>query len=310
MHPTGPLILVLAASLAQVGGDTTTGSTSAGDCTVTRAVELFLLQDVTGSFTHALPETLAALPGFVEPLMTKYPGMKVGMGGFGDKNTRAVPGYDLGLECWTPGTPLTTDMSAFTAGINAMNVSCCNGGDTPEDPLEAACWVAGSYGGFTPYSGSTSDPVMRVIVVITDAKAHYGDDGDKEISDIETNWDCDLENYAPKSQLQSCLHNHGINLIVVAHELAYDWWKEELPKWGYDDTNSALSTLSLGDGTDVDAQAFMDTTFKAITDTLGTVTCAVEENQPPPVTTVTTQTTVTETTETVPDECCAICQTI
>eukprot|EP01053_Blabericola_migrator_P006343 Blabericola_migrator_1__6342@NODE_319_length_9881_cov_31_716324_g77_i1_p3_GENE_NODE_319_length_9881_cov_31_716324_g77_i1NODE_319_length_9881_cov_31_716324_g77_i1_p3_ORF_typecomplete_len404_score76_60Integrin_beta/PF00362_18/3_4e07VWA/PF00092_28/0_0024VWA/PF00092_28/2_7e03VWA_2/PF13519_6/0_025CYLD_phos_site/PF16607_5/9_5e03CYLD_phos_site/PF16607_5/0_13ElongfactP_C/PF09285_11/0_29_NODE_319_length_9881_cov_31_716324_g77_i175688779 len=296
---------------------TTTSNTTTTDCSVDRQVELFLLQDVTGSFYSVLPATIAALPDFVQKIMDKYPGTKVGVSGFGDKNSPS--GYLQGSDCWTDGSPLSSSISDFNAGLENMDILCCNGGNTPEDPFEAACYAAGTFAGFTPYSGDASDPVMRFIVVITDAEANYGSDSDPEIPGLESKLDCTLTNYAPKSQLMECLHSRGINLLAIVDKYVVNAWEKMLPNFGYNSTNSAVQGMTFADLemdssgklSNSEAQKFIDTVFEGIDKTLSKVTCEIVESSPP-VKTDTASTEATEATQHIDTgddviDCCSYC---
>eukprot|EP01053_Blabericola_migrator_P002662 Blabericola_migrator_1__2661@NODE_1754_length_3853_cov_6_641310_g1131_i0_p3_GENE_NODE_1754_length_3853_cov_6_641310_g1131_i0NODE_1754_length_3853_cov_6_641310_g1131_i0_p3_ORF_typecomplete_len173_score40_13Integrin_beta/PF00362_18/8_2e08VWA/PF00092_28/1_2e05VWA_3/PF13768_6/4_1e05VWA_2/PF13519_6/6e05_NODE_1754_length_3853_cov_6_641310_g1131_i0136654 len=139
--------------------------------------EIFLLQDMTETYHSLIPSIREALSKYITDLTATQPNVKFGFAGFGDK------GSDV---CWKPGSPLSSDVAGLTEALSQMDASEIRGGDRPENPLETACLMAGSYAGFKNCEGDCSS-TRRLIILITDASAHVGEDPNLRVPNRSVN---------------------------------------------------------------------------------------------------------------------------
>eukprot|EP01053_Blabericola_migrator_P013015 Blabericola_migrator_1__13014@NODE_86_length_14718_cov_24_199236_g77_i0_p5_GENE_NODE_86_length_14718_cov_24_199236_g77_i0NODE_86_length_14718_cov_24_199236_g77_i0_p5_ORF_typecomplete_len318_score69_42Integrin_beta/PF00362_18/2_6e09VWA/PF00092_28/0_0047Spore_YtfJ/PF09579_10/1_5_NODE_86_length_14718_cov_24_199236_g77_i01091211865 len=256
----------------------------ADECGQTRSPEVMVVQDCTPSFSDLIEPTLAALPDFFDKLFAKYPSSRVGFMGFGDKATSGSSGKSKGggrgggmsssadAALFQLPQTLTNDKDALESTLASYDWdTVTHGSEMPEDSAEAACYAAGM-GGFTTYSGE--DSVTRFVVIITDVQAKYSETDNAAITDLAT-VQYNTEGYASLNQVATCLHDRGINLVVLVTSDDVDWWKNTaLPEMGFDDTNSAAVKM---DTSMTDTAQYTDTLFTIMEEQVKSISCKQEE---------------------------------
>eukprot|EP01053_Blabericola_migrator_P013010 Blabericola_migrator_1__13009@NODE_86_length_14718_cov_24_199236_g77_i0_p6_GENE_NODE_86_length_14718_cov_24_199236_g77_i0NODE_86_length_14718_cov_24_199236_g77_i0_p6_ORF_typecomplete_len317_score69_95Integrin_beta/PF00362_18/8_1e15VWA/PF00092_28/0_00028VWA_2/PF13519_6/0_05VWA_2/PF13519_6/1_6e04VWA_2/PF13519_6/3_4e03Ssl1/PF04056_14/0_11_NODE_86_length_14718_cov_24_199236_g77_i01232713277 len=254
-------------------------SALADDCGQSRSPEVMILQDSTRSFRDLIAPTLAALPDFVDKLFEKYPTSRVGFMGFGDKtssrDSKKGKSSSSNAAMFQLPQTLTSDVDALKSALSSYDWQTITpNSDLPENSAEAACYAAGM-GGFTPYNGDDADAVTRFVVVITDDEGHYSEKDNTAITDLATVAYSDLSiGYAGLSQISTCLQERGIKLVVLVTNDNVKWWKEFLPKLGFDDTNSAAVQM---DTSMTDTAQYTDTLFTIMEEQVNSISCKQEE---------------------------------
>eukprot|EP01053_Blabericola_migrator_P013014 Blabericola_migrator_1__13013@NODE_86_length_14718_cov_24_199236_g77_i0_p3_GENE_NODE_86_length_14718_cov_24_199236_g77_i0NODE_86_length_14718_cov_24_199236_g77_i0_p3_ORF_typecomplete_len541_score87_05Integrin_beta/PF00362_18/0_008Integrin_beta/PF00362_18/4_3e12VWA/PF00092_28/0_0011VWA/PF00092_28/0_074VWA_2/PF13519_6/1_3VWA_2/PF13519_6/0_64_NODE_86_length_14718_cov_24_199236_g77_i0912810750 len=272
-----------------VRGEIKTEGCAAGstECGASRTPEVMLVQDSTLSFSSIIGATLAALPGFMDKLVAKYPAAKVGFMGFGDKCASQnwwSFNYE-GAKMFQLPQPLTHDIDSIKstlAGYTYTSVS--RNGDNPENSLEALCYAAGM-GGYTPYTaGDTSDTVTRFIVLITDNEAHWQKEDNPKLTDLPHQiYDDPKLGYPSLKQVSQCLTERGMKVVVLCTSSLVSWWEENLPKLGFNETNSAAVLLSISV---TDTNQYTQKLFSIMEEQVDAISCKEEELTPTTTTTV------------------------
>ena len=145
------------------------------------ALDVFLLNDVSGSFYDDLPNVGSAVPSLVTGLSGIVDDVQFGLGSFSDKPIFPFGGWtdtdgDGFLDTTVPDYPyqtelgLTGDVNALQNAVNGLELRW--GLDRPESQLEALLQVA---------LRSTSelgfrDEAFKTVVLQTDAPFHYAGD--------------------------------------------------------------------------------------------------------------------------------------
>ena len=144
------------------------------------ALDVYLLNDMTGSFTDDLPNVRSAVPALTTGLKEIAPDLQMGLGTFADK-----PIYPFGGWFYNPGDgrwyqvqdyvyrnslALTSDPAALQTAANAMAISY--GGDLPESQLEALLQVALRSQTELGFRANA----FKTVIVQTDAVFHYAND--------------------------------------------------------------------------------------------------------------------------------------
>eukprot|EP01053_Blabericola_migrator_P009164 Blabericola_migrator_1__9163@NODE_48_length_16467_cov_53_390427_g44_i0_p6_GENE_NODE_48_length_16467_cov_53_390427_g44_i0NODE_48_length_16467_cov_53_390427_g44_i0_p6_ORF_typecomplete_len325_score51_12Integrin_beta/PF00362_18/1e11VWA_2/PF13519_6/7_7e05VWA/PF00092_28/0_025IMUP/PF15761_5/0_83_NODE_48_length_16467_cov_53_390427_g44_i01458015554 len=290
MRALGFLASLSLAVLADDTSDTT-------NCTLYRDPEVMILQDYTGSFMNLVDSTTASMPAFAQKLFDKYPESRVGYAAFGDK--AYSPETRTNLQCFRWSQPLTNDVETFKTSVTSFDKSSilCDG-EPSENGLESACYVAGPGSGFTEYTGAADDTKTRFIVLITDAPGKWGGDSTgrwavySQPNLVNDGPNCDIsKGYAPLEEISTCLHDRGINLLVLVTDEDVAWWQTNLPELGYNETNSAAVQIDALKGTD----KYVEDLFALINDQIQVVGCKQQELLPTVVPTVSTEATVAAT---------------
>eukprot|EP01069_Polyplicarium_translucidae_P012785 Polyplicarium_translucidae@DN563_c0_g1_i1.p1 len=141
------------------------------------AVDLVLVQDLTGSFGYDLTNIQNQVPSFFADLLADRPGSRMGIVSFTDipLDPLGVPGEDT---CGRLEVALTDDTSTFEAAVNGLAVGA--GGDPPEGQLIGVQHGLLAPGvDWRPSGALTSGgvPVYNLLVLATDDTYHVAGDG-------------------------------------------------------------------------------------------------------------------------------------
>ncbi|WP_293339373.1 pre-peptidase C-terminal domain-containing protein [Microcoleus sp. CAWBG58] len=169
------------------------GDRSASVVTNQLPVDVFLLQDLSRSFTEDLPIVQNLIPNLVRDLRNRQPDTTFGVGSFIDK-----PINPFGLRgdyVYRLNQRQTTDITALQSTVNNLSVNEGRGqeSDGPEAQLEGLLQTAlrsQSEIGFR-------DSARRVVVVATDAEFHQAGDGRKAGITRPNNLDTILDGNPP-----------------------------------------------------------------------------------------------------------------
>jgi hypothetical protein len=140
-----------------------------GEEIYTAPLDLFLLQDMSGSFDDDITIMKQLTPALINAILTGgYVNPRFGMGTFIDKPIS--PFGNSSDYVYKLDLPLTTDGNALTTVVNGLDAS--GGKDGPEAQLEALLQTAVRMNeiGFRP-------DALRVVVLCTDAGYHKAGDG-------------------------------------------------------------------------------------------------------------------------------------
>lgn len=177
-------------SLQLAPGESTTVEKNVTTPVIPPLVDIFLLEDETGSFFDDIDELQTQAPAIWDAIEATGTDFTMGVGGFRDyaRSSWGSSGdwvYDLDVD-------LTDDKSDFVSGVGALTAS--GGNDIPEGYLEALHYIAESGHGAIDSNGDgdTTDPndtptglqpswrtdATRVVLLATDAGCHVeGDAG-------------------------------------------------------------------------------------------------------------------------------------
>jgi hypothetical protein len=134
-------------------------------------LDVFLLQDLSGSFKEDLPIVEDLVPNLVNGLKQFQVEPRFGIGPFIDK---PIGGFGMtGDFVYQTALPLTTDTAALQSAIGSLNTSEGVGEDEPEAQLEALLQTAKRASSEIGYRSGA----RRVVVVATDAPYHQAGDG-------------------------------------------------------------------------------------------------------------------------------------
>lgn len=193
------------------------GDRSASVVTNQLPLDVFLLQDLSGSFDDDLPTVRRLVPNLVSALQKRQPDSTFGVASFTDK---PIDPFGIsGDYVYRLNQQQTTDATAIQSTVNNLTVRDGSGGvfDGPEAQLEGLLQTAlrsQSEIGFR-------DSARRVVVVATDAEFHQAGDGKKAGITKPNNLDTILdgnppgtgEDYPSVPQVRQALIN--ANLVPV-----------------------------------------------------------------------------------------------
>lgn len=133
-------------------------------------LDVFLLNDLSGSFGDDLPNVRAAVPSLITGLAGISSNVRLGLGTFVDKPI--TPFGSLGDYVYRTDLALTSNASELQTAVNGMSIR--SGGDEPESQLEALFQVA--------LRSKTSEigfrnSAFKAVVLQTDATYHQAGDG-------------------------------------------------------------------------------------------------------------------------------------
>lgn len=161
---------------------------TAPDATVGDALDLVLLQDLSGSFGDDLPVVEALFPDLVDSVRATRPDSQFAVTSYIDKPITPF-GNDSDFV-YSTDQPLTADESVVQEAL--ANLVLGSGGDLPESQIEALLQVAvrETEVGFRPDS-------QRVVLLTTDAPFHVAGDGAAAGIDTPNNGDAVLDGDPP-----------------------------------------------------------------------------------------------------------------
>jgi Ca2+-binding RTX toxin-like protein len=134
-------------------------------------LDVFLLQDLSGSFEEDLPIVGDLVPNLVNGLKQFQVEPRFGIGPFIDK---PIGGFGItGDFVYETALPLTTDTAALQSAIGSFSTTEDVGKDIPEAQLEALLQTAKRASSEIGYRSGA----RRVVVVATDAPYHQAGDG-------------------------------------------------------------------------------------------------------------------------------------
>jgi hypothetical protein len=155
-----------------------------------RALDLFMLVDLSGSFADDLPAFKAEAPAIISRLTAKNPDVHVGLGSFEDYPIAPFGAPVLGDQAYTRLVDLTADRDLVLTTIAGLTAPPGAGGDDPQSQLPALFQAATGAGqdlaglGFPGASippgqqAHFHDGATKLILLWTDASFHRpGDPG-------------------------------------------------------------------------------------------------------------------------------------
>eukprot|EP01055_Gregarina_sp_Pseudo9_P005728 Gregarina_sp_Pseudo_9__5727@NODE_832_length_2151_cov_144_365057_g780_i0_p1_GENE_NODE_832_length_2151_cov_144_365057_g780_i0NODE_832_length_2151_cov_144_365057_g780_i0_p1_ORF_typecomplete_len525_score156_93Integrin_beta/PF00362_18/1_3e20Integrin_beta/PF00362_18/0_00098RseC_MucC/PF04246_12/0_22_NODE_832_length_2151_cov_144_365057_g780_i01341708 len=154
------------------------------------ALELLALQDSSDSFNSFIQDWKKTAAALNQALLDHFGTFKMGLSSFTDKpipyrgygnyGNYQIYNWDY---CYHADVPLGTDTDAFVKGLGDLSMSA--GGDIPEGQFEALLYAAldSKVGWSEPEVTHSEDgrPIVRVVMLITDAKSHEAGDAAKGI---------------------------------------------------------------------------------------------------------------------------------
>lgn len=205
------------------------------------ALDVVLLQDLTGSYQQDLPVMNAQLPGLLAGLQAVNPSVRVGGTSFHDKPF--APLGELDDYCYKVESPLSKDTADL---LNAYKIMGASGGmDLPESQFTALINTV-----LDTRVGWTGE--HKLIIMITDAQPHIAGDPLKyspvDYPDLPRNFkthlgtftqsdpsnECLNYDYPSAEQVRDVLHANNVQLAFITPDEdanvvgAWKWVNEDL----------------------------------------------------------------------------------
>lgn len=136
--------------------------------TTLQPIDLFLLHDISGSFSDDQRTVASLAPSLVSAVTALQPDATFGLGSFSD--IPVTPFGSTGDVTFAINSPLSASSTTFTRAVSSLSIK--SGGDTPEAQLSALLMTARN----ASTIGFRSDSA-RVVVLTTDAPYHLAGDG-------------------------------------------------------------------------------------------------------------------------------------
>lgn len=175
-------------------------------------LDVFLLNDLSGSFGDDLAHVRAAVPSIVSSLTGISDNVRFGLGSFVDKPMSSFGSASSGDYVYRTELALTSDATALQTAVNSMTTK--GGADEPESQLEALFQVALR----SKTELGFRDSAYKAVILQTDASYHKAGDGTRYglvandgDTDIEAN-----EDYPFVEETRKALLNAGIVPIFAA----------------------------------------------------------------------------------------------
>ena len=220
----GASISVEAISVALKPGSQATVSVEVAVTELPPIYDVYLLQDLSGSFWDDLPNVQAQFSGLYDTL-TATSDVNFGVGSFIDKPTEVFGGS--GDYVYQTHLGVTGDKAAIQESLDGL--STLWGYDWKEAQLEGLVQVAlrGDEIGFR-------DGAQKFVVLSTDAAAH--EEGDYSwASDGANNYDTviDDEDYPAIAAVGELLKAAGIIPVFAVTEYVVDYYQSLVDAWGF-----------------------------------------------------------------------------
>ena len=263
---SGVVINLTSGQTSTVGGQTITLSSGGS---VSDPLDMFFLQDLTGSFSDDISMVRTIVPQVISAIRTVQSDSLVGLGSFMDKPIEpfgfAGDGSYGQDYVYRTDLTMTSDQVAFSAALNTLSIGF--GNDVSEAQLEALMQVALRCDAI----GFRSDAV-KTVVLLTDALYHHAGDGAAAGISTPNNGDSVLngtpagtgEDYPTVAMVASALWNAGI-----------------VPIFAVTSNNTATYTdlvSQLGTGSVVTLSSNSANLVNVIQSGIGAVTVATVEN--------------------------------
>lgn len=211
--------------------------------------DVFLVQDLSGSFYNDLPNVQAQFPSLVEGLSAESD-VAFGVGSFVDKPTGSFgsEGYTYTYGDYTYSRPadyvyktdlaVSEDAAVVQEALNAL--STLSGADWPESQLEALVQTAlrGDEIGFR-------DGAQKFVVLSTDAPPHVAGDY-ADASEGANDYDTELEDedYPDPAIVGELLKSAGITPVFAVTAAYVDTYQALVDSWGVGSVTELASDSS------------------------------------------------------------------
>ncbi|MEB3117169.1 MAG: PEP-CTERM sorting domain-containing protein [Limnothrix sp.] len=208
-------------------------------------LDVFLLNDLSGSFGDDLPNVRASVPGLLSGLSSISSSVRFGLGSFVDKPIAPFGWADTADYVYNTDLALGSDGSALQTAVNGLAIRF--GSDEPESQLEALFQVAlrsKSEIGFR-------DSAFKAVILQTDASYHKAGDG-TSVGLIPNNGDANIdanEDYPFVEQVRKALLDSGIVPIFAATTNVTSIYQDLVSQLGF----GQVVTLSADSSNLVDA---------------------------------------------------------
>ena len=228
-----------------VAGDTPVSLTLAAGSTSTVSInvdvterpdiyDVFMVQDLSGSFWDDLPNVKTLLPSLMESLSATGD-VAFGVGSFVDKPYETFGFAPTGDYVYKTDQAISTDFDAVQASMDALRTY--SGYDYPESQLEALVQTAirASDIGFR-------DGSQKYVVLSTDAAFHKEGDFDTttdaegniiEVADNDYDADFELEDYPAMAKVGELLEAAGITPIFAVTTYVMPLYQALVDNWGF-----------------------------------------------------------------------------
>lgn len=215
-------------------------------------LDLFLLQDLSGSFFDDLPVLQGLVPSLVSGVTGTVADTQFGVGSFVDKPISPLGSAGSGDFVYNTDLAMTDDETALQAAIDGLSIF--NGGDLPESQLSALLQTALRA---TSEIGFRSD-AFKVAVLSTDAAFHQAGDfagvgpnnGDDVLDGTPPGTG---EDYPSTDQVKDALAASNIIPIFAATNDVIGTYEALVDEWGFgfvvalsDDSSDLVEAITFG----------------------------------------------------------------
>ncbi len=208
-------------------------------------LDVFLLNDLSGSFGDDLQNVKTAVPSLISSLTGISSNVRFGLGTFVDKPMSPFGSSSSGDYVYRTDLALTSDATALQRAVNGMTTKY--GGDEPESQLEALFQVALR----SKTEIGFRDSAFKAVVLQTDASYHKAGDGSRfglVSNDGDTNIEAN-EDYPFVTQMRNALLGAGIVPIFATTTNVTSIYQDLVAQLGF----GQVVTLSANSSNLVDA---------------------------------------------------------
>ncbi|MCK5446081.1 MAG: hypothetical protein KAI73_10705, partial [Rhodospirillaceae bacterium] len=211
-------------SLTLGAGSTTTVSVNVEVTETPPIYDVFMVQDLSGSFYNDLPNVRELLPTLMENLSADND-VAFGIGSFVDKPYEFFGYAPSGDYVYKTDQAMTTDYAEVQAAMDALRTY--SGYDSPESQLEALVQTA-----LRSAEIGFRDGAQKYVVLSTDATFHKAGDFDGVMAnDYDT--DLEMEDYPEMAKVGELLKDAGITPIFAVTSYAMPTYQALVDSWGF-----------------------------------------------------------------------------
>ncbi|NJL87092.1 MAG: PEP-CTERM sorting domain-containing protein [Leptolyngbyaceae cyanobacterium SM1_1_3] len=218
-------------------------------------LDLFLLEDLSGSFANDLPIIRNLVPNLISEITALVPDTQFGVGSFIDKPINPFGSAFNGDYVYQTELALTSNQASFQSAINGLSTG--SGVDVPEAQLEALLQT-GVRG--ASEIGFRSD-AFSVVVLSTDAVFHQAGDGVSAGILTPNDGDADLEgtppgtaeDYPSVEQVKQALQAANVVPIFAVTSSVRSTYEDLVSKLGFgsvvtlsSDSSNLVNAISTG----------------------------------------------------------------
>lgn len=207
------------------------------NCSRSRPLELYILQDGTSTFRSLLTQVQKVLPTVVDNLAVEFLDFRGGLTTFTDRPTTTVPN----IPCYRQDLPMTDDIAAFRKACASVSFLAGTSNGYAENSIETLAFAAGSHAGFS--KPAERPDAIRIAIVITDTWGRLMTSPPGPANpNLRNEMICEIgADFPPLWQVSEILREANVYPLAVITETytssLMHWWKMVL----FDDENDRMA---------------------------------------------------------------------